>query len=798
MSDSQASRRVHGYCALCWSKCGCISVVENDRLVAVEPDPSHPTGKALCAKGRAAPELVHHDERLLHPLKRTRPKGERDPGWVRIGWGEAFETIAAKLKQFSAESGSESVGFGITTTAGTSMGDGYRWVERLRRAFGSPNAAIAMELCGYAKEMVFPHSFGVEMPVADLEHSDCIMLWGHNPTVTWLPYGSRIAAAKARGAKLITVDPRHAGLAAKADQWLRIRPGTDGALALGMAGVMIENGWYDSEFVKNWTNGPHLVRVDTGRMLTAADLGETERSDHLLAWDQATGAVIRYDRASGTYAGDGADLALFGRYDVAGADGPISCRPAFALYADLCERYPPERVEELTSIPARQIRDCAEMFGTAKAPSFYAWAGLEMHTNVSQTNRAIALLYALTGNFDGQGGNVIFESAPTNDVSGGDLIGPEIQAKSVDLAERPLGPGTQGWITVEALYGAILSGAPGNIRAFVNFGKNILLSHADAARGRKALGSLEFMVHADLFMNPTAEYADIVLPVCSAWEREGLCTNFTVDQEASSHVQLRPAVIAARGESRSDTEIAFALAERLGLGNLFWNGDIEAAYRHLLAPSGLDPTTLRNSPGGIGLPLQTQYRKYARTDANGPQGFQTPSKKVEIYSERYLENGYDPLPDYVAPAPEAKMTDELSKAYPLILTSAKSPQYLHSQMRNIAALRRRRPDPQLELHPETAASRDIHEDQWVTISTPHGQMRARARLSPKLDRRVVSASHGWWQGCKSLSLPGYENSGEISANLNAAISGDMADPIGGSMPLKSYICQIEALDNVED
>jgi len=792
---SKSTRRVRGYCALCWSKCGCISVVENDRLVSVEPDPDHPTGKALCAKGRAAPELIHHEDRLFHPLKRTRPKGDPDPGWKRIGWDEALETISVRLKQFSAESGSESVAFGITTTAGTSMSDGFAWVERLRRAFGSPNAPIAMELCGLGKEIVFPHTYGVGMPVADLDHTDCIMLWGHNPTTTWLAYGSRIAQAKARGTKLIVVDPRCAGLAAKADHWLRVRPGSDGALALGLAGVMIENGWYDRKFVKDWTNGPHLVREDSGRFLTGSDLRDGNEYDHLVAWDETAEALVRYDRARGTYASEDADLALFGRFEIAGADGPIMCRPAFAHYADLSKQYPPERVEEITWIPAQQIREVAQMFGTAKAPSFDAWAGLEMHSNVSQTNRAIALLYALTGNFDSKGGNVIFETTPVNDISGSDLMAPEIRAKSIGLSDRPLGPETQGWITMEAFYGAILTGRPYRIRAFVNFGKNILFSHADALRGEKALNSLEFMVHADLFMNPTAEHADIVLPVNSAWEREGLCTNFLVDQKASSYAQLRPAVIESKGESRSDTWIAFALAERLELGHLFWDGDTDAANRYLLAPSGLDLGELRRTPGGVGRPTKTQYQKYAKKGANGPQGFQTPSKKVEIYSERYLQHGYEPLPVYVEPAPGPRDGHELSKEFPLILTSAKTPHYLHSQMRNIAALRRFNPEPLVEIHPQTAACREILEDEWVMISTPHGRLRARARFSPKLDPRTVSATHGWWQGCKDLSLPGYENAGESSANLNSAINGDVADPIGGATSLRSYICQIERFED---
>ena len=793
MRQNNNLRRVQGYCALCWSKCGCISVVENNRLVAVEPDQQHPTGQALCGKGRAAPELVNHEDRLLYPLKRTRPKGEADPGWERIGWNEALDTVSSKLKEISHESGTDSVAFGIATSAGTSISDGYRWIERLRRAFGSPNAAIAMELCGYAKEMAFPYTFGVEMPVVDLEHTDCIMLWGHNPTVTWLAYGSRIAQAKDNGAKLIVVDPRHVGLASKADQWLRIQPGTDGALALGLANIIIENEWYDGEFIRNWTNGPHLIRMDTGNFLTGADLDEGNDSDHLVAWNQTTGTVILYDRLSGTYSTDFTQLALFGHFEVSGANGPISCRPAFSQYAELCNRYTPERVEQLTSIPAQQIRDTAQLFGNAQAPSFYAWSGLEMHTNVSQTNRAIALLYALTGNFDSEGGNVIFETTPLNDVFGDDLISPEMQAKSIGLADRPLGPETRGWITVENLYSAILTGQPSNVRALVNFGKNMLFSHANASRGEKALSSLEFMVHADLFMNPTAQYADIVLPVNSAWEREGLCTDFVVDQKSSSYVQLRPAVVESRGESRSDEWIAFALAERLDLGHLFWNGDTEAAYRYLLEPSGLDLDTLRHSPGGISLPSKTKYRKYALMRADGHQGFRTPSKKVEIYVERYLENGYQPLPEYVAPQPTSQKNGQHSENYPLVLTSGKSPHYLHSQLRNITTLRSKHPDPRIEIHPQTAAIRGILENEWVTVSSPHGHMRARAKFSPKLHPSVVSATHGWWQACKKLSMPGCETVGENSSNLNSIISGDTTDPIGGAIPLKSYICEIERI-----
>jgi anaerobic selenocysteine-containing dehydrogenase len=170
------------------------------------------------------------------------------------------------------------------------------------------------------------------------------------------------------------------------------------------------------------------------------------------------------------------------------------------------------------------------------------------------------------------------------------------------MADRPLGPARFGFVTGEDVYTAALEGRPYRVRGLVNFGANLVMAHGNSARGRDALASLDFMVHADLFLNPTAELADVVLPVTSAWEAEGLRTGFEVSQAAQSHVQLRRPVAAPRGEARSDLQIVFALAERLGLGEQFWGGDLDAGLRHLLAPSGVTLEQLRATPAGVSLP----------------------------------------------------------------------------------------------------------------------------------------------------------------------------------------------------
>ena len=788
MAAETTIERIPGYCALCTSVCGCISVVEDGRLVAVEPDPSHPTGKALCSKGRAAPELVYHEDRLLHPLRRVSPKDA--PGeWERIGWDEALDETARQLKRLAADHGPESVAFGITTPSGTGIQDAYPWIERLRHAYGSPNAPYGTEICNFHRDDIYALTFGVDTPMPDFQNADCIMLWGHNPSTTWLAYASRVAEAKARGARLIVVDPRRAGLAVKADVWLRVRPGTDGALALGLANLLLEAGHDDRAFMRDWTNGPLLVREDDGTPLRADHLSAGADPALRVAWDADAGAPMLYDPGSARY--DGGAPAPDGRYEIAGADGTtIPCRTAFDLYRERCRAYPPERVEEITWVPAEQLHAAARLIGEAEAVSSYSWSGVGQHTNASQTSRAIALLYALSGSFDAPGGNVLFDTIPTADIRGRDMLPPEQLAKAVGGAGRPLGPEQQGWITSDDLYRAILEGEPYPIKGMVSFGTNILVSHADTGRGAAALKALDFAVHVDMFMTPSAALADIVLPVNTPFEREGLCTNFSVGADATSFAQLRPPAVESLGEAKSDVWIAFELAKRLGLANHFWGGDIDASYREMLEPSGLELEDLRQAPGGVRVDHETRYRKYAGGNGGPAPGFATPSRKVEIFSERLLAAGQSPIPDYVEPAIGPVSRADLAADYPLVLTSAKSLHYCHSQHRGMPSLRRREPDPTVEMHPEAAAARHIENGDWVRLATPHGAVRARAALKPSLDPRVVSATHGWWQACEALDLPGYDATSADGANMNAVIGNQDVDPISGSVPHRSYLCEI--------
>jgi anaerobic selenocysteine-containing dehydrogenase len=716
-----AGEPIPTYCPLCVSRCGARATVEDGRLVALQPDPDHPTGKALCLKGKAAPQIVEHPGRLLHPLRRTNPKHAADPGWEQISWDEALDTIAARLLAIKAEDGPEAVAFSSSSPSTSAISDAIDYVQRLVRAFGSPNFSTYVELCGWGRYFAPLYTFGASVPGAylpDLDNAGCILFWGYNPSVARLTHATAATAAVARGAKLIVVDPRKAGLASKADHWLRVRPGTDAALALSMTHVMIENGWYDADFVRDWTN----------------------------------------------------------------AEDEIEGRSVWDLLSAQCADYLPEIAEGITGVPAADIVAAARMLWESRPVAFYTWSGLEQHTGTTQIMRAINVLYALTGSLDVPGGNVLFDAVPSNKIDGVELLfldGP----RTVGFAERPLGPARFGFATGEDFYAAALDG---QIKALMGFGGNLVMAHGHSAHGRDALRSLDFFAVADLFMTPSAELADIVLPVTTPFESEALKIGFEVSQEAQSLVQLRRPLVAPRGEARSDLQIVFDVAVRLGLGHLFWDGDIDAAFRHQLQPSGIALEELRAHPEGVRVALTTRHRKYVDT------GFATPSGKVELYSATLAAHGYPPLPTFEEPLSPRSRPD-LADRFPLVLSCAKSLFFCETQHRQVTALRKSQPDPQVELHPDTAAARGIAAGDWVSIDTPNGSVRARAKLNAQLDPEVVFGQHGWWEACEELGLPGYPPYGEGSANLNLVLRQTPSDPVSGSSPLRAAVCDVSRL-----
>jgi anaerobic selenocysteine-containing dehydrogenase len=787
-----AIQQLHTYCAMCISRCGVMVTVEDGLLKQVRADAEHPNG-CICVKGSAAPEIVHAPDRLRYPMVRTRPKGELDPGWARISWDEALALAASRLLDTKARYGPEAVVFSRATPAGSATADLEGWVHRLAHAFGSPNVMTTTHICTWNRRWGSKYTYGVPTPSPDYEHTRCMLLWGYNPEASEPAAALRISRARARGAKLIVIDPRKHSLAEKADCWLRVRPGTDGALALAMIHVLLEEGLYDATFVREWTNGVLLVREDTQQLLTDQDLAPSGHPETFLVWDNRRGGPIAY-RADRGYGQDGVEPSLSGSRAVTLADGrSVSCRPAFEWLRELAARYAPERSEAITWVPADDVRRTVRLFAMEQPSCYATWVGLEQHTNAMQTNRAVCLFYALTGQFDRRGSNVLFASTPTNTIMGGELLPREKAALRLGYAEHPLGPPSDpGIVQAAEVYRAILTGQPYPVKAMVLFGSDPLLAHGDPLRGKAALESLDFYVHVDMFANPSAMFADLLLPACTCWECEALRPSFGGAEDTATWVQLRPAVVPPLPESRPDLEILFDLATRLGVGQHFFDGDVEAAFNFQLAPTGVTVQQLRAHPLGMRVEAHTRYQKYAELDAQTghPRGFLTPSRKVEIYATRFARAGYAPLPVSQEPVERPSRRPEVSQEYPLALTFFRLVQFCDQQHRNIPRLRRQVPDPFLEIHPSTAKATGIEDGAWVVLETAMGRVRLKAKFRDSLHPQVVTTQYGWWQGCQELDRPGYDPFGPDGANVNLLIPNEAIDPISGSVPHRSQRCRV--------
>ena len=798
-ADGPKVRQVHGYCSLCIARCGTVATVIDDRFIRLDADPDHPTGASICAKGRAAPELVYHQDRLTRPLRRTRSKDDADPGWQEISWDAALDQIAVAMRDIARRHGPQAVAFSQSSPSTTAIADSAVFVRRLMNAFGTPNLVSQLDMCGWGRGYATRYVFGIASvatgsgggAMADIAASGCLILWGYNPSFTRITHATAAVAALKRGMKLIVIDPRNVGLANKADVWLRVRPGTDGALALGLANIMIEREWFDHNFVSAWSNGPLLVRSDTERLLRTDDLVSSSGSGKFVAWDSRSNCVVNYDPGGGRYDAPSEHLALRGKYIVGTIDGPVSCEPVFERYAKVCKKYTPEVIEATCWIPRDQVEKAADLIWRSRPVSYYAYSGHEHHANATDTARAMAMLYALTGSFDTAGGNVLFPAIPSSLMTGEDLPSAKRLAPAIGIAERPLGPARWGHVSPQDFYRAVLEGLPYPVRGLIGFGTNLLLARADPAQGRAALAALDFYAHADLFMTPTAALADIVLPVASCFESDALRIGFEISEGAQSHVQLRRAIVAPAGEARSDTDFIFSLAVRLGLGEHLWNGNVEEAYRYQLAPSGVTLDQLRAQPAGLRKPLSTRHQKHVAMDDKGnPRGFSTPSRKIEFWSETFLDHGHPALPDFVEPPIGPVARPDLMASYPLILTCAKPSLFCQTQHRALPSLRKRTMHAEIELNPVTAAARGIKNGDWVDVRTPAGGMRARARFNEQIDPRVVVGEHGWWQKCDELGVGASDPFSPDGTNFNLTVDPAVRDPVSGTQSHRSNLCEV--------
>lgn len=444
-------------------------------------------------------------------------------------------------------------------------------------------------------------------------------------------------------------------------------------------------------------------------------------------------------------------------------------------FVDRVKEYPPWRVSEITWVPEEKIREAARLFAKTK-PACIQWGvAIEQSINCVDNNRSLIALAAVTGNLDVPGGMVFYVPPPVMNASQFGLhrsLPPEQRKKRLGGEVFKLADAF-AIINPRFVWEAILYEKPYPVKMVFLISSNPVMTRANASMVYEALKKVEFLVVSDFFLTPTAEMADLVLPsatwlemdyVAEIWKRHG-------------YALARQKVIQV-GECKSDHEMLLELGNRLGQREHWWP-TLRDALNAILAPSGLTFEAFLE----IGhLQGKMEYRKYLK------KGFSTPTRKVELYSTRMKEWGYDPLPKFREPPESPISRPDLVKDYPYILITGMRPTaFFHSEHRQIPWLRELLPEPLVEIHPETAEKEGIKEGDWVVIESPRGRCFQRAKLTLGIDPRVIGAQHAWWFPEKEAPEHGWKES-----NINLLTDNDPStcDPAMGATNLRVLMCRV--------
>jgi anaerobic selenocysteine-containing dehydrogenase len=444
-------------------------------------------------------------------------------------------------------------------------------------------------------------------------------------------------------------------------------------------------------------------------------------------------------------------------------------------------QYTPEWAEPITWVPADKIRAAARLFATTK-PAMLEWGCAIEHTpKCIQTVRALSMLPALTGNIDVPGAWVFGMKGLGRFPSLIEKLTPEANAKRLgaDRFKMLCGEGADlPAAHIPTLLEAMREGRPYPVKAFLVFGNNTLTTYANSKLVYESLMKLDFMVCADLFMTPTAELADIVLPAAAWPELDQLAAFPTI----AGNVVLAQQKVVQIGECKPDEEIFVELARRMQLGAC--EEPVRDVLNSQLEAGGVGMTFEELTRDGF-YTMPMKYRKYEK------RGFRTPTGKIELYSTRFEQMGYAPLPYYVEPPESPLSTPEIAREFPLVLTTgARIPFFFNSEHRQLPVLRKARREPRAEIHPETAARHGIANGEWMWIETRRGRIRQRASFTSAIDPRVVNAEHGWW--FPEESAPEY---GVWKSNVNVLTdNGPPYDPQMGTYQLRGLLCRVARVE----
>lgn len=724
----------YGVCrSNCMQSCRYAAHVREGKIVKLEPaEYGEDLYRGSCLRGMSYMHRIYNPLRIKYPMKRV---GERGAGeWERITWDEAISEIAEKLNAIIEEFGSKAIAFDFGTGNYGEMQGQTGIFNRLGGVIGVTKPAGMNDLAtGYGIDRVIGTGlmyFSNEAKsVLDSSH---IVVWGSNPVHSTPQNWRWMQMAKERGTRIITIDPVKSATAHKSDEYYRIKPTTDGYLALAMANYIIEHDLQNMNFIENRSTAPYLVRRDTGMLLHKSDFEEVPEGsdDPVYVWDLARGAAVLHSEAS--------EPALEGSFVHEG----IEVDTSYTLLKERLSEYTVEEATRVTGVPEDVVIHLAKTFATADAVSVNISFGMDHYYNGYQSCWAIAILMALCGQLgrDGAGFTGIYLNT----------------ALALNTKGLWAAPGFKGMATtfpMTLLHDVVrdqeFAGKPYPLKAMVSILSNAM-SNWPAQNNfiEDILPNIEFYLAMDTEMTDTARHADMVLPTASFYENEDFRKAHNLP-----YLVHQDKVIDPLYEAKDDIEIAGLIGRAMGFSDAFpedWTFD---DYANLLL-SG--PAVEK---AGITLERLRQEQFIDLTVAPGKPGivgrakFPTKSGLAQLYTEKpaprvlYGQDVSERFAKehlvYYQESAEVSENSEAAKKYPLVFIQEHSRWRTHSQWFNSPILRELDPEPVFKISAQDAAERGIESGDVVEVFNDRGHLVVKCVIDPSLPAGMSRMPKGW-------------------------------------------------------
>ena len=806
MASPREDTWVHSVCDMCFAACGILAHRVDGVLVKIEGDPNCPaSGGHLCAKGQAGLIGQYDPSRVTRPLRRANPrKGIGvDPKWEEISWETALYILTDKLTKVREK---DPRGLVISSFDQIALSYFIRPVWAV--AYGTPNADWVGYYCGnylHASMYLTNGSFHSDF---DLDYCNYAILLGNqqgfmaglNATVM----ARKMADARRRGMRVVAVDPVGTNAAAKADEWVPIRPGTDGAFILSIIHVLLnELGCYDRDFLSCRTNGSYLVKEDGSYL-------KEGRDGKPLAWDQKSGMAVPFDE-------NGISPALEGWFTAGGE----RCQPAFQALKEHVKAYTPEKAAPITTVSAQTIRRIAKEFGEAArigstividgkvlpyrpvAVNIYRGAGAHKHG--THTALAVQILNMIVGAYYVPGGH-----RGPNLVGPAGRWGPGVTAEGMITPPSAIGHGAKYYdfeerepddlglhqlfpITTNRspmyqlnLQDPSLFKLPYTPEMLIVCRRNLMMNNVNPELVAESLRKFPFIVSFSTHLDEVAEFADLVLPEQYYLERFDLFPNRPSHTMSPATGQfywgLRQPVVETQGEARRWIDVLYEVAGRMGFLNDIYK--LLNVSMGLKEPYKLDPEkrysmdeiydrwtkSLFGPERGIEWFKQNGYHKVPRAvEEKYPGPFIKP--RFPVYFENMLRakqsvksvaarmghdwdtSDYQPVPDW-KPCPAY---EDGKGAYDLYVVNFKIPFHslsITTQNPWLNDLAEHNPYAyKILINADTAKGKGINDGEEIWVESEAGKVKGEAKLTECIHPQVVGIAgvFGSWAKGKPVA-----------------------------------------------